>query len=151
MKFTMPKLPFKLPKEKLTRFFKKGLRKILPQYYILVVLIELALAGFYPFIPKLTYCSSLFGETFCTPLGFFVAMLGSIPGYLIVGNVLKFLPAIHPIWSILLVIVVSYVFYYFLGLVLEIFFDRSRSSQEKMKLIIVIVFFLLAFLAISFA
>lgn len=150
MKFTFPKFHVGLPKEKIAKFFRKGLRKILPKFYIITVIIGLILAGFYPFIPKLTYCSSLFGETFCTPLGFFVAMAGSIPGYLIVGNILKFLPAIHPIWSIILVIAVSYLFYYFLGLTLEIFTDKSNPSEKKFRTAVIIVFLFLVFLVISF-
>ncbi|OGM60843.1 hypothetical protein A2955_02280 [Candidatus Woesebacteria bacterium RIFCSPLOWO2_01_FULL_37_19] len=128
---------------------KKRFRFIIPFAYGIGLFFGLIIAGLYPFIPSLVYCGSFFGEEFCTPFGLFFAMILTLPGYLIGGNILKFLPSPPVLASVIFVLLISFVFYFLLGVLADKMRLGFKSSEEKVKTIILIVFFILGFLVIS--
>jgi len=133
----------------LSRFFRRKPKVVLSLTYIFALVFGLVLSGFYPFVPRLTVCSNLFGEQFCTPTGFFIIMTASLPGYLIAGNILKFFPAVNTLLSSLLVFLVSFYFYRFFGIFIESMRDKERTRIQKIRLLILLFFLLLVFVVIS--
>lgn len=121
----------------------KSFKKLLVLLYLIVMFIGLILSGLFIFIPKLYSCGKLMGLDYCTPTGVLTMMGASIPGYLIGGNLIKFLPKITMVESILLVFVVSLIFYYFTGWVI----DKARKHElEPVKTIVISSLIILLFL-----
>lgn len=91
-------------------------------------------------------CSNIFGEEFCTPLGVFISLIVSFPGYFIAGNILSFFPTLAWFISLIIVFVTSIASYYLLGR----FFDKLRKtdSEKRLNILIVAIFILLLFMAI---
>ena len=135
---------------KLKEFFtKKELKKLLLTIYILGLAVSLVLTLFYAFVPSFVTCSSLFGEEFCTPTGLFVAFFLSLPGYLVVGNLLSKLPEIPWLVSLILVIVFSGVFYFFLGAFIDKQKTRKMTLEAFSKFIIYLIFAILLFMLLT--
>ena len=83
------------------------------------------------------------------PFGLFLAMIVSIPGYFIGGNILKFFPKMPVLSSMLAVFIVSFFFYRYLGKLIDKLRKGIVSTEEKVKVIVVISFFILGLLLIS--
>lgn len=107
------------------------MKKLLPIFYISGLILGLVLTLLYTIYPSLVVCSSLFGEDFCTPAGLFLGGILSLPGYLIVGNVLQFLPAQPIALSLIFVLVITAVTYYLLGLLIDKLKMAKRSWVSK--------------------
>ena len=94
--------------------------------------------------PSLETCSSLLGDYFCTPTGLFLAMVASIPGYLLVGNIVTYLPTL-PVWvSLILVFIVTTIIYFAFGLLIDKLFSEKKS---KVTAFIIVSFIILPFFA----
>lgn len=120
-----------MAKERLKRFFKKDLKILFPQLYFLGLIVSLVVTLLFAIYPSLTICSSIFGEEFCTPTGLFMGMIISIPGYLIVGNVLSFFPAIPLVASLFLVLVVTALLYFLAGLLIDKLLKAKRNKSTR--------------------
>ena len=101
-------------------------KKLLPKLYIFGLVLGLILSLLYTIYPSFVFCSSFFGDDFCTPIGLFLAIILSLPGYLIVGNILPFLPAVPIVVSLISVLVLSGAIYYFIGL----FIDKLKKVKR---------------------
>ena len=129
---------------------KRNFKKLLPVTYIFFVAFGLVLTGIhYAFFPRLAICSSFFGESFCTPAGIFIAIIASLPGYLIAGNILKFTTELPGYVSFVLVFLTSYGFYYLLGLVIERQKGKPLTLSGITKVTILLVFIFLVLLVLS--
>ncbi len=133
----------------LKRFKGVGFRKILPLIYLLLLLLGLVLTIIYAFVHSFVICSSLFGTNFCTPTGIYIALLASIPGYIISGNILYYIGEIPWLISFIVVIITSLVFYYLVGLIIDKYKSKSPSFENISKIIIIIFFCLLFLFFIS--
>lgn len=134
-----------MAKEKLRKFFSNDFKKLLPQLYLGIIILGLVLTLLFTIFPSLQVCSSIFGDDFCTPTGLFIGMIASIPGYLIVGNVLGLFQEIPLFISLILVVLVSFVIYFAFGLLLDKAFKGNASKSTKS---IVAVFIMLALAAV---
>lgn len=123
-----------------------GFTRILPLFYFFVLILSLLLTGLYVIFPGLTLCSSIFGETICTPAGVLIALIASLPGYLIVGNILSADSTVPVVLSFTLVIVVSILFYYLAGKLLDKLKKGKLTTEEIIKLLVFISFTALIFL-----
>lgn len=124
----------------------KEFKKLFLFAYIFVLLTSIILTLVYAFVPTFTTCSSLFGEKFCTPTGIFLALFASLPGYLLAGNALSFLPDVPWIISLVAVVIVSGIFYYLLGFVIDKQRGKKFTSDSFVKSVIIlslVVFILL--------
>ena len=104
--------------------------------YVSILVIGAILTFAYAFFHNLTFCSSLFGENFCTPLGIFLVLTVSLPGYLIAGNILKFIPDLPWAVSLIVVVVTSGVFYFLLGTFIDRLKSKKITTAEVNKIII---------------
>lgn len=129
---------------------KKELKKLLPNLYIFFVVSGLVLTGIhYSFYPGLTTCSSFFGEEFCTPTGIFVAILVSLPGYVITGNILKFASELPGYVSFVIVFLSSWAFYYLVGIGIDRQRGKPITVSTVSKIVVIVVFMVLVLLVLS--
>lgn len=134
--------------KKFFKFFKKDLKKLIPQLYLIGLLLSFILVLLYATFPSLVICSSFLGREFCTQTGIFTGLILSIPGYLIAGNILSGLGELQWYLSLLIVFITSLVFYYLLGLYIDKF--KKADGTERIKLIVIGVFFFLLLFLIMF-
>src|SRR3989344_1625975 len=97
------------------RLLIRRFRVFLPSFYGIVLLIGGLLTGLFVYIPSLYRCGVLMGLEFCTPIGTYIVMISSFPGYFIGGNLLKFFPDANLVISALVVVAVSFLFYWIVG------------------------------------
>lgn len=128
---------------------KRRFRVLLPLIYLLILAFGLVLTGFYVFVPSLVTCSELFAEKFCIPTGIYLAFLVNIPGYFIAGNLLPFLENISWWISLIVIIIVSGIFYFLVGLLIDKFKVKVPTTKGISKYIIVLAFILLLVFFIS--
>ncbi len=133
----------------LKKFKKLGFKKLLPLSYFFLLLVGVLLTLVYSFVHSLVFCSSIFGTQFCTPVGIFVVLCASLPGYLISGNILTFIGELPWALSFAIVILTSVIFYYLLGLFIDQLKSRKLNAENVSKVIVLIFFAMLLFLAIS--
>ncbi len=127
----------------------KEFKKLFLLIYFLILVLGVILTLAYAFFHNLTVCSSLFGENFCTPMGLFLILLASLPGYIIAGNILKFLPDLPWVISLMLVIAVSCAFYFLVGSFIDGLRKKKITIPEVNKIIIILSLFLLLLLLMS--
>ncbi len=127
--------------KKLLSFFKKDLKVLLPQLYLIGILIGFIVLLLYAAFPNLFVCTALLGQEVCFPTGIFIGMVISLPGYIIAGNIMTKLPTLPAAISFLIVVIVSILFYYLVGL----FFDKFKKAayEERIRLIVLAIFILL--------
>ena len=124
----------------LKKFFKKDFRILLPQLYAGGIILGFVLTLLYATFPQLSYCSELFGDQFCTPVGIYLGLFISLPGYLIAGNLLSQLPVLSGSVSFLIVIVTSGICYFLLGLLID---KLKKKSTSKTSVFVIAVFIIL--------
>lgn len=127
----------------------KGLKKTLPLIYLFLILLGFVLTIVYAFVPSFVACSSMFGRQFCTPIGIFVALIVSLPGYIIAGNVLSFIEDLHWAVSLAVVFVTSALFYYLLGLFIDNLKGKSLNPENLSKIFVTLFFAILLLLVIA--
>lgn len=142
-------------KRKLSELYSKtltwGYKKLLPSFYIFVVIFGLVLTGIhYAFFPKMFLCSSFFGEQICTPAGIFIVVLASLPGYLIAGNILKFLTEIPGFTSFVVIFLSSVLFYFGVGYLVDKKRQVPFTTAGVAKIIVFGVFIFLIFALLAF-
>jgi len=125
-----------------------GYRKTLPLIYLFILILGAVLTFVYAFVHSLVVCSSVFGTDFCTPTGIFIALIASLPGYVIAGNVLSFVGEVHWFLSFVIVIMTSFTFYYLLGYLIDKIKIRKFYAENLSKIIVIIFFSVLLILAI---
>lgn len=125
---------------------KRGYKLFLPLLYISGLFISVILSGLYVVFPSLVFCSSLFGQRFCTLAGVYIASIISLPGYFIAGYLFNIPPETK--WSVSLIYVIfsSILFYFLLGLILDKVKESSASRLSK----IIIIFFILLLIIFLF-
>lgn len=143
-----PKCPARYKKLK-TRAKKCGFKKLLPIAYFAFLMLGVLLTFLYSFIHSLTTCSSLFGTDFCTPTGIFIALLASLPGYMISGNLLEFIGELPWGLSFAIVMGTSFVFYYLLGMFIDNFRAKKMDSENLSRILIIAFFAILLILLIG--
>ena len=121
-------------------FFKKDFRILLPQLYIIVLIAGFILTLLYAVFPQLVICTQLLGQDYCTPVGIYVGLFASLPGYLIAGNIVPATQSLPSIISFIIVVVVSAIFYFVIGLLIDKYRERKTS---KVYLFILTVFVVL--------
>jgi len=133
---------------KVGRRIPKRFRWKLPFFYGLCLFFGFILFLAYLKFPSLVVCSKLFGQGFCTPTGDFLILLVSIPGYFIAGNFLPFLPQLNWVVSFVLVILITFAFYYLVGVAAEKYSKAPYS--KKITMLVTLLFSVLIILAILF-
>lgn len=124
-------------------------RRFLLTLYIFLVILGVIVTLLYLVVPSLSACPTMFGLRICAPLGIYVILFSSIPGYMIAGNFFSYYPDIPWYVSFLIVLVVSFIFYYAVGL----FIDKLRDKDSEKRNVVVIigsfVIFLVVFLLLA--
>ncbi len=113
---------------------KINLRRLLVLTYLFLILLGIILFFLGTFTPIFITCSTLFGEKFCTPTGFFLITIASIPGYLITVILLNFLPEPSLILTLLMTIGTSLLFYFLLGFLIDKFLVERLRNKLRVKL-----------------
>ncbi len=126
---------FKRLREKIS---KLSYKKFFLSLYILGLLLGVILVFFGTFIPSLITCSKIFGVSFCTSTGVFLILLLSLPGYLIAGNLMSFMREIPWSISLMIVVVTSGLFYFFIGFLI----DKKRKKELDLILISKIIIYI---------
>lgn len=125
------------------KFFKKDLKVQLPVFYVLILIISGFLFLLFQIYPQLTICSKLFGVKFCTPTGAFLALLVSLPGYFVAGDIMGITPKTPLSFSIPVVFLVTLIFYFLLGVAID-FVRKTRPNLENaIKYLVIVIFILL--------
>jgi hypothetical protein len=83
--------------------------------YLAVVTFGVLLGILSIFIPFLNTCLSLFGNRVCSPVGDFIAIFASFPGYFLSAIVLSPFKSVPDVISLTLVGIISLLFYYGAG------------------------------------
>ena len=117
--------------------------------YILLLILGVFLTLVYAFVPSFTTCSALFGTMFCTPTGIFIALFASLPGYLLAGNALSFLPDVPWIVSLISVIIVSGIFYYMVGKFLDRQKGKKFTTESFVRSVIILTLVILVLLLLA--
>jgi hypothetical protein len=137
-------------KKIINKFKGKPPRLILPMLYISIVFLGFIVALINLFTDILTICPTFFGSSVCAPLGVYIGLIVSIPGYIIATNLLPFVGDLIWFFSLVIVIIISLLFYTFLGWMIEIF-KSDKRTDEKVKLLIILVFSVLLLVVILFS
>lgn len=132
-------------------FFRKDFKVLLPQLYFLGLLLSVVLTLLFTIYPSLVSCSNFFGEEICTPTGLFIGIILSLPGYLIVGNVLPYLPAIPIGISFVLVLVLTAFLYSLLGRFIDKLRKLNKAKIKKANKITVFIIASFILLVVLFA
>ncbi|KKQ97769.1 MAG: hypothetical protein UT24_C0012G0081 [Candidatus Woesebacteria bacterium GW2011_GWB1_39_12] len=132
-----------------TKFRKKSWRQKLLYFYITGLILGIVILALYAFIPSLIFCTPIFGQQVCTPAGILLALVLSLPGYLIAGNLLQFLPELAWGISLVVIIVVSAAFYYLSGWLIDQKLEKKLSTSTFSKYLILFVFAVLVLILIS--
>lgn len=128
---------------------KAPFNKLLPGAYFTLIFFGILLTLAYSFLHSLVICSKIFGTDFCTPTGIFIALIISLPGYLISGNLMAFAGELPWGLSLAVVIGTSIAFYYLLGLFIDNFKAKKMDSENIAKYIIIAFFAILLILVIG--
>jgi len=113
---------------------------LLPRLYIKILILGLVLVGLnYSYIQNLTYCSSLFEENFCSPVGIYLIAFASLPGYLVINALLPNVAANNDSLYSLIVFITSLITYSVLGFV----FTKSKEANSKLTAVSYLVFLFL--------
>lgn len=129
--------------KKFRLFFKKDFRILLPKLYIVGLVIGFILTLLYAAFPQLVICNQLFGKEFCTPVGIYLGLFVSLPGYLIAGNVLPATQSLPSLISFIIVVVTSIFFYFIIGLLID---KYRKPTTSRIYLFILTVFVILLIL-----
>ncbi|MEM2145685.1 MAG: hypothetical protein QW279_10010 [Candidatus Jordarchaeaceae archaeon] len=78
-----------------------------------------------------------------------MALFVSLPGYIIAGNLLAIGPELPWIFSLIAVILLSGVFYYFIGLLLDKRRGKKMTSELMAKIVIYTSLAILLFLLLT--
>lgn len=124
-------------------------RVLLPLLYILVLILGFNIALFAGSSDLLTTCSGFLGEEVCTPTGIFIALVASIPGYIIAGNIFPDQLGLPWILSLIIIVVVSGLFYYLLGFGVDRLRKEKPTTEVVSKATIIGVFTVLIILLLS--
>ena len=133
----------------MSRVKGKPFFKIIPSLYFIGLGVGLVFTLIYAFIPNFVTCSSLFGQKICTPTGIFLALIMSLPGYIIAGNLIAFFPEPPWILSLIIVIAVSAAFYYIVGWLIDKIVKRKLSFKYFVYYLIVIILVFLVFILLT--
>lgn len=140
-----------IPLVRLKKNIRSGSLKILlPALYIIVLLMSLLISILYIFIPSLQICPVIFAQKVCAPVGIYIALFASLPGYILVGNILNFLVGVSWGISLAIVILVTVGFYFLVGLFLENYKKRNRAGKTKLLIWTIFGSFLILFLILLF-
>lgn len=131
--------------KKALKFFKKDFRLLLPQLYIIGIVLALVLTLLYAVFPQLIFCSQIFGDQICTPVGIYFGLVISLPGYLIAGNLVPATQSLPSLISFLIVIITSVFFYFIIGLLLD---KLRKPKTSRINLFILTVFVILIFITL---
>ncbi|OGM22879.1 hypothetical protein A2865_01535 [Candidatus Woesebacteria bacterium RIFCSPHIGHO2_01_FULL_39_17] len=131
------------------RFRRISWSKKLLYIYVFGLILGIIMLLLYAFFPSLRLCSSIFGQQICTPAGIFLTLALSLPGYLIAGNLLSFIPELPWGISLVIVIVVSAFFYYLAGWLVDQKLAKKMTTTKFSKYLIIFVFVVLLLVLIS--
>ncbi len=131
------------------RLKSKEFTKIIPLIYVIGMVIGLLFTIAYAFFHNLVVCSTFFGQEFCTPTGIFIALMLSLPGYVIAGNLLSLIPNFPWIISLVVVIVVSASFYYLLGWLIDQKRSKKMTTGNFTKYLTVFIFVVLVLILVA--
>jgi len=127
---------------------KSNYKLLLPLIYVFALIFGLFLYLVYKIIPAFdaTFCLNLGGREVCTLAGIYIYTLASLPGYIVLGSVLKFLPFELPVaLSYILLIFVNLAIYFLLGAGFQKLIKEKNDPQKLIYTLIVFIFlFLLA-------
>jgi uncharacterized membrane protein len=128
------------PIPKFKKFFKQDLRILFPFFYIFVVIFGFVLTFLYTIFPSLVYCGALMGTGFCTPLGTFISLTVSFPGYLIAGAILRVSPDMNTTISLFLVFATSLSVYFLIGYTIDRLRKKPLSIVRVSKYVVIGIF-----------
>ena len=129
---------------------KNNYKLLLPTTYVLSLFLGLILYLIYKIIPAFntTFCINLGGRQVCTLAGIYIYTLTSLPGYIVLGSIIKYLPFTLPvIISFILIIFVNLVIYYLLGMGFQ---KLIREKNDPTKFVYNITVYVFLFLIIVY-
>ena len=118
----------------------KKFAKTLPILYLILVVLGLVLFGISKVFPKVdtNVCLPVKFTVVCTYLGLFVSVIPSLPGYVILGSVLRALYWTIPVpITYFLVLGLSYLVYFSLGKFIDNVIDARKDIDRFIKLIVI--------------
>ena len=131
--------------------FWKQKKILFPLVYIKLVILAFAVTGLnVTVLPGFKFCVNVFGE-FCEPIGNLFFALISLPGYIAVPILTKFIKTENSLILFLMALLVSVVFYYLLGTLSGKLKIRGRKLLKLENVIIGLFLILLTVAAIMFA
>lgn len=131
-------------------FIKRNPKFIAPITYVLILVLGLFLMEIAKIIPgfKLQGCVNLGGQDVCTLFGVYIATVVSLPGYILLGGLLRFLGLNFPQFeSYIMLLLVNIIVYYLAGS-LSIKLISIRKNPDK--LVTYVIISLLTILIITF-
>lgn len=127
-------------KSKILKFFSLDLKVLFPLLYILVFIFGFVLTFLYSKFPSLVYCGTLVGAKFCTPLGTFISLTASFPGYLIAGAIFRISPDMNTTISLFIVFIVSLSVFFLFGFTIDRLKEKPLSVARVSKYVVVGIF-----------
>lgn len=124
----------------------------LPFFYFLALLISIFISLLYFLFPKLVYCLNIGFESVCAPLGVYTGLVISLPGYILVGNILSnftFGSSMPWIITLMLVLGVSTGVYFFIGKLMDKMMLKPKEDRLKILVISAFALLLLFFIYLS--
>jgi hypothetical protein len=123
-------------------------RRVIPFLYLVLILLGVVLSIIGSLSGTLEVCLKMFGNEICAPLGVYIILIASIPGYLIVGNLLPFLSEIQWFYSMILVVIISFIFYFLSGYSIDKF-RRAKNFRKKTEIFVIASFIILLLIFIA--
>jgi len=130
---------------------RHGLRITFPSIYLALLTFSLVISLFYRFTPFLYICPNLLGQELCAPLGVYIALFVSYPGYLFVAYAIPGSADWRWEFSSVVVILISALFYFIVGLAVDKFKKGNKNYKIKLTTICIFVFIFSLFLILIFA
>ena len=132
------------------RIIKGGTKFVLPTIYLLILIFGLLISVLYIFIPSFQICPVIFAQKVCAPVGIYIALFASLPGYILVGNILNFLVGVPWGISLIIVVLITTGFYFLIGLFIDNYKKSNRERKTKLLVWATFGIFLFLFLILLF-
>ena len=126
-------------------------RFMLPVIYLSLILLGFLLNLIYKIYPAfdITGCLNMGGQEVCTLFGIYLYTLVSLPGYIVLGSVFKYLAFQIPVLiSYLLVIIVNILIYYIVWAAIRTLIKDKNDLGKLVYDIIVFTFLFLIFVCL---
>jgi len=121
-------------RKKVVRFIKrlkaKGFRVFIPSIYAFLVLIGVLAYIINLFAPKIEVCPTFFGAKVCAPIGVYIVLVSSMPGYFLVGKLIGIASSVAWYVSLVFVLLASFLIYYLIGVFIDGYKAKKTSTER---------------------